>query len=819
MPLIVLQVLAALAATVTITTGLVKLVGHILKLRREAREARLRLQEQAAREEETVGEASFAAPEASALPFNNLPSPLNNLIGREQERRTLDALLEEGARLITLVGPGGVGKTRLAIEVGHELADEFTDGVAFVSLANVRDPQLVAPTIARTLGLRESESTPAIETLKAYLRAKQMLLILDNFEGVAGAAPQLAELLEACPLLTVLVTSRAVLHLRGERQIPVLPLPVPPASGPLEEIAANESVSLFVQRARATNPSFNLTETNAAHVAEICRRLEGLPLAIELAAARTRLLTPQHLLERLNDGFALLTGGSPEVVRQQTLRNTLAWSYDLLPEPEKVLFRRMGIFAGGVSLKAAEDLADVLTAGDAPALLERMASLVDNSLVVQQEVDGAARFHMMEIVREYAVQQMEACCERQQIAEAHALYFQKLAEQAESELRGPEQVRWTKVLDLEVGNVRAAFDWLLDSGRAQDALSLMGSLRWFWAVRGMLAEGKHLIRRALAAAGSEDRTLARAKALLALGIFAVFQGLPAEARFPLEESIRILREIDDKGHLAEAIGFLGNALENSLDPQASDELYAQSLALHTEAGDTWGTVHMAMTRGLGDFFRHQTDKAKKHFEQALTLATQAGDAWTAAYALNHLGDVARYKGDYEKAGQLYDESLARFRAQGQQGPLASLMHNFGHIALSRGDYDDAANKFLQSLEMHRAQDDRRGMAEALNGLAAAIGRAGDWKASAEIFGAAESMMEAAKSKIWPSNVPDYKRNVAAIQQRSGDEPAFLAAWQRGRDLSLEEALTLAKRARLPEKQRSLDGERHPAQQALAASAS
>jgi len=817
MPLIVLQVLAASAATVTISTGLVKLVGHILKVRREAKQARLQLMEAAERLEGAESEASIPAPELPPSPFNNLPSPLNELVGREDELRSVDALLQEGARLITLAGPGGVGKTRLAVEVGHELADEFTDGVAFVSLANVRDPQLVIPTVASTLGLRESENTSTLESLKSHLRRKQMLLILDNFEGVAGAAPQLAELLQACPLLTVLVTSRALLHLRGEQQVSVLPLPVPPAEGPLEDIAANESVSLFVHRARAANPSFRLTEANAPYVAKICRHLEGLPLAIELAAARTRLLTPQHLLEKLGDRLSLLTGGSPEVARQQTLRNTLAWSYELLPEPERTLFRRLGVFAGGVCLKTAEEMADVLAGAAAPDMLERIASLVDNSLLVQQDADGAARFYMMETVREYALEQMEARDELPAVSEAHARYFLKLAKEAEPELRGRDQVYWINLLDREVGNLRAAFEWFLRQGQAQQALDLMGTLRWFWAVRGTPAEGKRLTARALSAPGAEARTAAKAKALLAMGIFANFQGLPGEARFPLEDSIRIWRQVDDKEYLAEAIGFLGNALENSLDPQASDDLYAQSLALHKEAGDSWGMLHMAMTRGIGEFLRHQPDKAKQHFEYALGLAEEAGDAWTSAYAFNHLGDIARYKGDYEKARELYEESLKRFKAQSQAGPIASLRHNFGYLAIQSGDYQDAARMFLQSLELNRQQDDKRGIAEALNGLAAAIGRAGDWERSARIFGAAEAMLEATKAKIWPSNVPDYKRNVAAIQQLSGDEGAFMAAWQSGRKLGLEEALALAASVRPTEGPRAPEASRPRGKPALLAS--
>ena len=490
--------------------------------------------------------------EGSRLPRHHLPSPLTPLIGREQDAAEVCALLQRSeVRLVTLRGAGGVGKTRLALQVATDLQGGFVDGVFFIALASLRDPDLVVPTIAHRLGLTETGDWPLLERLYASLGEKHMLLVLDNFEQVATAAPQLSELLVACPRIKLLVTSRAVLHIGEEYEYAVPPLAVPdlqhlPQLPEPEKLLQSAAVALFLQRARAIKPAFQLTPANAGAIAEICVRLDGLPLAIELAAARINLLSPRALLERLSHRLAVLTSTSQDMpARQQTLRSTLTWSYDLLRTEVQQLFGYLSVFVGGCTLEAVEA---VCGTSDDPAtlsgfsILDGVASLVDTSLLnAAEQEDQEIRFTMLETIREYGWERLISSGEARVIQRAHAAYYLRLAEEAELKLTGPAQRVWLKRLEREHENLRAAMQWWMDQGESEMALRLGGALFRFWWMHGNVREGREWMEKAMM--GSEETAaLVRAKALGCAGSLATIQGRFGQAKEFLTQSLRLFRE-------------------------------------------------------------------------------------------------------------------------------------------------------------------------------------------------------------------------------------------------------------------------------------
>src|SRR6266571_7626136 len=450
--------------------------------------------------------ASFAGSEHA--PPHTLPAQLTPLIGREQEIALACTLLRRPeVRLLTLTGTGGTGKTRLGLQVAAELSDLFTDGVYFVNLAPLSDPTLVVSSITQTLGLREVAGQPLLEHLKRELQQKQLLLVLDNFEQVVSAALQVADLLAASPKLKVIVTSREVLHVRGEQEFPVPPMAVPdPAHLPdMVALAQYEALALFIQRAQAVKPDFQVTPANARDIAEICVQLDGLPLAIELAAARIKLLPPKALLARLSERLAVLTSGPHDApARQQTLRNTIAWSYNLLEAQEQRLFRRLSVFVGGCTLEAIEAVYTALeTSTSTMSTLDSVAALIDKSILQQTEQEGVQpRLVMLETIREYGLEALTASGEMEVIRQAHALYYVTLAEKAEPELGGQQQAEWLERLEREHENLRAAMQWSLEAGEdghsREMALQLGGALRRFWIVHGHWSEGRNFLERALA---------------------------------------------------------------------------------------------------------------------------------------------------------------------------------------------------------------------------------------------------------------------------------------------------------------------------------
>ncbi|HEY0385727.1 MAG TPA: protein kinase, partial [Pyrinomonadaceae bacterium] len=611
-------------------------------------------------------------------PPNNLPLSPTALIGRTNELAALlEAACSAEVRLLTLTGPGGTGKTRLALEAAHELAREFADGAFFVALAPISDPLLVASAIAQALGIKETPNATPLDKLKERLRDKHVLLLLDNFEQVLPAASLLSELLSACTGLKLLVTSRAVLHLRGEREFPVAPLSLPGAHPQLSTLKDSAAVRLFVERAQSAKPDFTLTEENAQAVAEICRQLDGLPLAIELAATRVKLLSARAMLARMSHRLALLTGGARDLpARQQTMRRTIAWSYELLKPAEQLLFRRLSTFVGGFTLEAADAVCNA--EGElATDILDGIGALVDESLLLRQEreADAEPRFTLLETIREYGAEQRLLSDEADALARRHAFYFLALAERAEPLLTGPEQVSWYARLDCEHDNLRAALRWARENNEPEAGLRLAGALWRFWEVRGHLSEGRGWLE-TLLVMGEAASPAVRAKAL--------------SRAAALER---------DQGDYTQALN-----------------LFNQAHVIYAELGDRWGVAQTL--NGLGYIEHEQGDyaQATRYYEQSLALFRELDDRQATAYLLNNLGNVAKEQADYTRAAAIHEQALALFRSLGDKRGLAASLSNLAEVASYQGDYERATLLQHESLAFKREIGDKRGIMISLNNL-------------------------------------------------------------------------------------------------------
>jgi predicted ATPase/class 3 adenylate cyclase/DNA-binding XRE family transcriptional regulator len=729
---------------------------------------------------------------------HNLPIQPTVLLGREEAVAAVCALLRrDDVRLVTLTGPGGVGKTRLAVQVAAELVQAFADGTWFVSLSRLVAPALVLPTIAQTLGLQEAGSRPIQELLRDFVRTRQVLLLLDNFEQVVAAAPEVADLLQRSPALKVVVTSRIVLHLQGEREVPVAPLAVPSPSSPsmgrsalAEQLLEVPAVALFVERVRVYQPDFHLTEASAPAVAAICARLDGLPLAIGLAAARVKLLPPTQLLARLERRLPLLTGGARDLeARQQTMRNTLAWSEDLLTPEDDRLFRRLAVFVGGFTLEAAEAICAAPEGAEPLRLevLEGLGTLADQSLVQQQTVgddegeegSGEARFRLLYVVREYALERLEASDgsakgqasqEAEALRRAHAVYYLGLAEERGFAAYGPEGAAWLGRLERDHDNFRAALAWAREHGEVEVGLRLAASLGPFWYTRGYFTEGRGWVEELLAlaaqVAGAGDdggagalgvagaSAAARAKALGAACNFALRQGNDERAQEAAEEALALAR-----------------------GQQAG---WAEGVALETLGAMAWD--------------RGDLELATAYIEESVAQLRAVSEPWLAASYLTHVGLIALDRDDLERATTCCEESLAFARRTGADYVAGSALRGLAEVARRQGDLAGADMLGHEHVLVEWRLGAPEYLAGGLEGLARTAAAAAKEGARAErvarLLGAAAALRERVGAPQSPRRQAGIESEVAEARAALG-EAGWAAAFAAGRALSLEEAIAEA----------------------------
>jgi predicted ATPase/class 3 adenylate cyclase/Tfp pilus assembly protein PilF len=723
---------------------------------------------------------------------NNLPLQPTPLVGRQREASEIaERLRGEQARLLTLTGPGGTGKTRLALQVAADLLQEFGDGVFFVSLAAVADRELVSSTIAGSLGLKASAGQSLEESLEAYLREKKLLLVLDNFEQVLEGAPLVGELLGGCHNLKVLATSRTPLMLYGEQEYPVPPLelPDPVRLPPLERLAQYEAVRLFVERARAMKPDFEVTNDNAPAVAEICVRLDGLPLAIELAAARTKLLPPRALLSRLSNRLKLLKGGARNLpVRQRTLRTTIDWSYDLLTEEEKRLFWRLSVFAGGFTLEAIEEVCDPEGRLEA---LEVVGSLLEKSLLRQEEeADGASRFAMLETVKEYAREKLEESGETEKIKRAHIEYFLALAEEANPKLKGPDQLEWLQRLEAEHENMRAALEWTLQQGEKQLMLRLGGLLWWFWFVRGHYSEGRRWLEGALAT-GGQGSVESRAMALAGVGALAFEQDDLDRAEEASAAGLELL-----EGRASERAGIrpyllltLGHVALEKGDHGRAARLFEQSLSSSRKIGDGLGLAGSIMSLASESYEQGDLERATELYEEGIGLFREQGDKLGLAWCLINLGLVAYSQGDLRRAAKLTEEGVALLRDLGARADAAVGLCNLGWISLLQNDPGIAADHFEESLTLARDTQMQPIILTTLEGFACLAGARGEARRAARLWGAIRSL----ETKGIPRDTDflvEADARMSAVRSDMGEQ-AWEEGLAEGRAMPIEEAVSSA----------------------------
>ncbi len=708
----------------------------------------------------------------------DLPTPRTSLIGRKRElAEAAELLLKPNVRLLSLTGAGGAGKTRLAIAVASAIAQTFAAGVQFVGLASISDPDLVATALAKSLQIQQVANRTLPQLISDYLQdSGPFLFVLDNFEQVLPAATVVAEILAACPMLKVLVTSRACLRVYGEQEFPVAPL------------EQNSAVQLFVQRATAVRPNFAVTAENSAAIAEICSRLDGLPLAIELAAARTKLLSPSAIRDRLQSRLQLLTGGALDLPeRQQTLRNTIDWSHGLLNEAEQKLFRRFSVFIGGCTLEAAEAVCN--TGRDLGIdLFDGLSSLVDKNLVQRvDQHDSEARFTILETIREYAFERLVASGEQAATRRAHAAYCLVLAEEGNPELSPADRVAWLARCGLEIDNFRSALDWLFENRDLDWGLRLCMALFRFWDMREHLAEGRARLATILRLA-SEGYSKERAKLCIFLGALSTAQGdFPAAERF-LEQSLLLYEQLGDRWGIAASLNALGVSARDRGDYPTAQSNLERSLAC-------WRTLpdHLAIARCLhnlanvakvrGDYLRAQVA-----LREATGIFEEVGDRSGAAWSINQQGDIARERRDLDVARDCYQRALKAFREAGDRWGSARSLADLGYVCCEQRNYEAAHAAYRDALEAFATLGHKRGVARVLEGSAClAAARRGQSARALKLAAAAAHLRQLISAPLPQAEQAKLEQNLSSAWKALG-EAEGKRVWAEGSAMSIECAI-------------------------------
>ena len=764
---------------------------------------------------------------------DSLPASLTPLIGREQEiQACLDLLQHSEARLVTLIGPGGVGKTRLGLQVCQELLHEFTDGIYFVSLAPISNPTLVIPTIARIFDIWEADSQSLKDRLKVCLRNKHLLLLLDNFEQVIVAASDLADLLIACPGLSLLITSRAVLHISGEHEFPVPPLSMPdPKKLPeIELLSQYAAIALFLQRVKAIIPNFHLTKANARAIVEICSCLDGLPLAIELAAARIKLLPPLALQARLDRRLVVLTSGTQDApARQQTLRNTIMWSYDLLNGQEQQLFRQLSVFVGGCSLEAIEVISGAQNSRDEEAsILDRVASLLDKSLIQQKEQEGQEpRLIMLETIHELGQELLIMNTEMASVRQAHAEYYLLLVGEAKQGLSGQEKEQWLMKLQQDQDNIRAALHWLMEQEEIEKALRLIRSLVDFWWIRGHLNEGRTFLEWGLRVS-ERASTPVRAEILYVAGWLSCLQGDIGRAEALCEESLVIFRELEDTRSMVSPLWMLGYItligsnytkarvraeealkLARELDDKENSiytleilamiafyqgeyskacSLFEGSLELCKALDNTWSFIRSLCFLALVVLSQGDIEKAHVLLEECLILARKVAYKECIAQSLNLSGQAALQQGNITRARALMEESLELFKESGNQSGAAQALSGLGWVAFLQGDALKGQALLSQSLEIARKTNDRWFLALCLEGLGTMVASQGQATYAVQLLSVGETLC-ATINAVLPPVMRNMRESTIALARTQLGEDVFATTWAAGCTMTPQQVLT------------------------------
>jgi predicted ATPase len=727
----------------------------------------------------------------------SIPVQRTGFVGRETEIAAVkELLLRDDVRLVTVTGPGGIGKTRFAVEVANTLVEHLPGGILFVALSGVSDAGQLAPVIVQALKLREAGGQSPLEILDKYLQDSQrapMLLLLDNFEHLAAAAPTVAEILAMGPRLKILVTSRAALHVYGEREYPIAPLALPDKRTilNLEDLAQSPAVALFVQRAVAAKPDFELNKENAAAIAEICARLDGLPLAIELAAARVKVLSPSAMKTRLASRLQLLTGGAQDMPqRQRTLRAAMDWSHELLSAAEQKLFRRLAVFAGGCTLESAEAVCDA-SADLGLDTLDGMSSIVDKSLLRQlEQPNGESRYAMLETIREYAFEKLKASGEEAATKRSRAAYCLVLAEEGAAAHSGAMEAEWLERFTLEHDNFRASLEWLVETGEAEWGMRLGAALFRFWEVREYFAEGRHWLDKVLKLPASAKTNKARGRALFAAGVLAYGQGDYAHANSQLRESLEIARESSDKQAVAVSLNALALIARESGDMRSARSLSEQTLAQWRELGDQ-NTVARALSN-LANVAKLEGDhkQALDLYAECVAVFRDLGDETGLAWTLNYQGDVARDQGELYVARALNEQSLAIFRKLKNGWGVASALADLGNLAMEERD-DSAMRAFYrESIAIFQELDHKRGIARLLESFALAAAAQHHPERALRLAGAAAGLRQNIGIPLTPSEQVKLKASLDAARQIVSNA-AGNQAWLEGYGLTVDDAIAEA----------------------------